>query len=334
MPEHVIIDTDPGIDDALAILLALRSPELQISAITTVSGNVPVAIATRNVFRIMSLVPSAPRIPIAQGAAGPLQKKPVYSTGFHGEDGLGGLDGLRDDAGNPRYPLSPMTLSSRNAVDEILFQLATTPQPLTIIALGPLTNIAAAIQKDEKTMAKAERIVLMGGAVGVPGNVSPVAEFNIYVDPLAAGIVFDAGIPLTVVGLDVTHQVKLTAEDISAATSAHQTPVGRFMLDCTKNLLAATSNRYKEPGFFLHDPLAVGVVIDPSFVAAEAMSVGVETRGDLTEGMTVADRRLIHPSLKKPPNADICLKVDAPGFIAFFLKRLTGWKSKGESDEQ
>jgi purine nucleosidase len=142
------------------------------------------------------------------------------------------------------------------------------------------------------------------------------------VDPLAAGIVFNAGIPLTVVGLDVTRQVKLTAEDIAAAGNVHQTPVGRFLIDCTKDLLASTSKRYREPGLFLHDPLAVGVVIDPSFVSAEAMSVDIETRGDLTEGMTVADRRLIHTSLKKPSNADICLKVNAPKFIDFFLKRL------------
>ena len=133
MPEHVIIDTDPGIEDALAILLALQSPELRIPAITTVSGNVPVEVATRNVFRILSLLPSAPQFQIAKGAASPLQKKPVYSTGFHGKDGLGGLDRLRDNAGNPRYPESSMTLSSRNAADEVLYQLGITPQPLTII---------------------------------------------------------------------------------------------------------------------------------------------------------------------------------------------------------
>ena len=324
MSERVIIDTDPGIDDALAILLALRSSELQISAITTVSGNVPVEIATRNLLRIIRLAPSAPRIPVAQGARHPLQKQPVYATGFHGDDGLGGLDSLRDDSGNPRYPLASMSLSSRNAADEILFQLATTPQPLTIIALGPLTNIAAAIQKDKETMAQAQRIVLMGGAIGVPGNITPVSEFNIYVDPIAAGIVFNAGIPLTVVGLDVTHQVKLAAGDIAAATDARKTTVGCFLVDCTKDLLASPSNRHKEQGLFLHDPLAVGVVLDPSFVATEPMSVDIETRGDLTEGMTVADRRLIHPSLKKSPNADICLKVDAPRFIDFFLTRLLG----------
>ena len=322
MSERVIIDTDPGIDDALAIVFALQSRELQISAITTVSGNVPVEVATRNVFRIMALMPSCPRFPVAQGAPEPLQKKPVYATGFHGDDGLGGLDRLRDNTGNLRYPVSSMTLSSRNAADEILYQLAATPQPITIIALGPLTNIAAAIKKDKAAMASAKRIVLMGGAIGVAGNITPAAEFNIYVDPHAAAIVFNAGIPLTMVGLDVTYQVKLTADDIATATAAHNTAASRFLIDCTRHPLESTAKRYGESRLFLHDPLAVGVVIDPSFVVTAAMPVDIETQGDLTEGMTVADRRSIHPSLKKPPTADVCIDVDAPLFKDFFLKRV------------
>ena len=322
MLEHVIIDTDPGIDDALAILLAFHSPELQISAITTVSGNVPVEVGTQNVFRLMSLIPPSLQFPVAMGAYRPLQKKPVYATGFHGDDGLGGLDRFRDNTGSPRYPVSSMTLSSRNAADEILYQLAATPQPLTIIALGPLTNIAAAIKKDKETMATAKRIVLMGGAIGVSGNITPAAEYNIYVDPHAASIVFNAGIPLTMVGLDVTNQVKLTADDIAAATGAHNTTVGRFLIDCSRNLLELTAKRYGEARLTLHDPLAVGVVINPSFVMTEAMPVDIETQGDITEGMTVADRRSIPPSLKKTPTADICISVDAAQFIAFFLKRL------------
>ncbi len=324
MPKHVIIDTDPGIDDALAILLALNSPELRISAITTVSGNIPVEVATRNVFRIMSLLPSSHQFPVAKGAPNPLLKKPVYAAGFHGDDGLGGLDRFRDKNGGLRYPVSSMTPSSRTAADEILYQLATVSQPLTIIALGPLTNIAAAIKKDKETMASAKRIVLMGGAVGVPGNITPAAEFNIYVDPDAASIVFNSGIPLTMVGLDVTTKVKLTADDIAAATAAHNTTVSRFLIDCTKDLLASSAKRYGEARLFLHDPLAVGVVIDPSFVMTEAMPVDIEIQGDFTEGMTVADRRAILPSLKRPSTADVCINVDAKQFIAFFLKRLFG----------
>ena len=322
MIESVIIDTDPGIDDALAILLALRSPELHLAAITTVSGNIPVEIATRNVFRILSLVPSSSRIPVAKGAPNPLQKKPVYSTGIHGKDGLGDLDRFRDHTGSPRYPEPPMALTRRHAADEILYQLSTTQRPLTIVALGPLTNIAAAIVKDKETMASAKRIVLMGGAIAVSGNITPAAEFNIYVDPHAAKIVFNAGIPLTMVGLDVTNQVKLTADDVAAATAAHNSTVSRFLIDCTRDLLELTAQRYGESRLTLHDPLAVGVVIDPSFVITEAMSVDIETKGDLTEGMTLADRRPIPPSLKDRLTADTCTNVDAPRFVDFFLKRL------------
>jgi len=215
-----------------------------------------------------------------------------------------------------------MTLSSRNAVDEILHQLAAAAQPITIVALGPLTNIAAAIKKDQAAMATAKRIVLMGGAIGVAGNVTPAAEFNIYVDPHAAGIVFNAGIPITMVGLDVTYQVKLTADDIAAATAAHKTTAGQFLIDCTRHPFESTAKRSGESRFFLHDPLAVGVVIDPSFVVTEAMPVDVETRGSITEGMTVADRRSIHPSLKKPPTAEVCMEVDAPRFTDFFMQRI------------
>jgi len=209
-------------------------------------------------------------------------------------------------------------------VDEIVHQLAVTPGPITIIALGPLTNIAAAIEKDKERMATAKRIVLMGGAIGVPGNVTPVAEFNIYVDPHAAGIVFNSGIPLTVVGLDVTSQVKLTRNAIASAAASHHTAVSQFLSDCTEDLLTFAEERTGEPSLFLHDPLAVGVVIDPSLVTKKAMHIEIETNGEVTEGMTVADRRLLKSDWKKTPNAEVCVRVDAQRFVDFFLERLLG----------
>jgi len=324
MPERVIVDTDPGIDDALAILLALQSPELEIAAVTTVSGNVPVDTATRNVFTVFSLLPSASPPPVAKGASKPRQKEPLFATHVHGHDGLGGLDCYRNGAGNPRYAPPLVTLSDRDSVDEIVHQLAVTPVPITIIALGPLTNVAAAIEKDKERMATAKRIVLMGGAIGVPGNVTPVAEFNIYVDPHAAGIVFNSGIPITVVGLDVTSQVKLTRNTITLEVASHQTAVSQFLSDCTEGLLTFAEERTGEPSLFLHDPLAVGVVIDPSFVTKKAMHIEIETNGEITEGMTVADRRQIKPNWKRAPNAEVCVNVDASRFLSFFLERLLG----------
>lgn len=322
MAERIIIDTDPGIDDALALLLAFQSPELDIAAITTVNGNVPVEIGTRNVFTVLSLLPSAVRPPVASGASRPLQKSPVLATHIHGEDGLGGLDRCLDASGNHRYAHQEVTTSDRDGVDEILHQLSVTTEPTTIIALGPLTNIATAIEKDKETMAATKQIVLMGGAINVAGNVTPAAEFNIYVDPHAASIVFDSGIPLTVVGLDVTTRVGLTRDMIGKAAEAHQTVLSHFLRDCTGELIAFAEEHYGESIFFLHDPLAVGVVIDPTFVTKKPMHVEIETEGTITEGMTVADRRPLKPELKKPPNANVCIDVDANRFVSFFMERM------------
>jgi purine nucleosidase/pyrimidine-specific ribonucleoside hydrolase len=324
MPERVIIDTDPGIDDALALLLALRSPELQIAAITTVSGNVPVETATRNVFTVLALQDSSELIPVARGASGPRKKSPVLATNVHGENGLGGIDRCLYEKGTSRYDPFSIAFSQREAVDEILYQLSTSPDPLTIIAVGPLTNIAAAIEKDRKTMATVKRVVLMGGAIDVPGNISPAAEFNIYVDPHAANIVFNAGLPLTVVGLDVTRQVKIRRNMVVKSLTSGRTPINSFVHDCTANLFAFTEEREGEASISLHDPLAVGVVIDPSFVSSEAMHIGIETKGEFTEGMTVADRRPVKPEWKKFANAEVCLRVDAPRFLKFFAERVLG----------
>jgi inosine-uridine nucleoside N-ribohydrolase len=323
MPERVIIDTDPGIDDALALLLAFRSPEIEIAAITTVSGNVPVKVATRNVFTILSLLRPDRRPLVAVGASKPLEKDSIFATAVHGRDGLGGFDRRYDTSGRPRYTAPLGTPSHRTAVEEILFHLSSSPHALTLIALGPLTNVAQAIEMDRTAMATLKRVVLMGGAFTVPGNVTPVAEFNIYVDPHAARIVFDAGIPLTVVGLDVTRRVRLTRKTLETEIVPCETTISQFVCDATSDLFAMVREEEgTRLGVPLHDPLAVGAVIDPSFVASEAMHVEIERTGEFTEGMTVADRRSIRADLKKPPNADVCVDVDASRFLSFFLERL------------
>jgi inosine-uridine nucleoside N-ribohydrolase len=322
MPERVIIDTDPGIDDALALLLALRSPELHVLAITTVSGNVPVDVATKNVFTVLSLLPADRRPPVAKGASGPLQKQPTYATSVHGDDGLGDLHRCRDLSGRLRYAPPTVTPSQHRAADEILYHIRSASEPCTVIALGPLTNVARAIERDRATMARLKRIVVMGGAVTVPGNMTPAAEFNMFVDPHAARLVFDAEIPLTVVGLDVTRKVRLTRETVDKEVAPCHTPISQFLCDCTTHLFAFCEEREGVASFPLHDPLAVGVVIDPALVVCESMHIDVETRGDVTEGMTVADRRPIRASAKKTPNAEVCLDVNASRFLSLFLERL------------
>jgi len=322
MSERVIIDTDPGIDDALALLLALRSPELEVLAITTVSGNVPVGVATRNVFTVLSLLPADRRPPVAEGASGPLQKQPTYATSVHGEDGLGGFHRHRGSFRPLRGTPPRVPSSQRGAAGEILHHICASTERCTVIALGPLTNIAQAIERGRATMAGLKRIVVMGGAFTVSGNVTPAAEFNMFVDPHAARLVFHAGIPLTVVGLDVTRKVRLTRETTEKKVTPRQTMISQFLCDCTADLFAFCEEQEGVASFPLHDPLAVGVVIDPSLVVCESMHVDVETRGNVTEGMTVADRRPIRASWKKPPNADVCLAVDASRFLSLFLDRL------------
>lgn len=323
MSERVIIDTDPGIDDALALLLALHSPELDVAAITTVSGNVPVDVATRNAFTVLSLLPVDQRPPVAVGSSKPLEKGPFFATAVHGEDGLGRLDQYYDASGRPRYSPPVVKPSSREAVEEILFHLSSSePRTFSLIAIGPLTNIARALERDRSTMAKLKRIVVMGGAVTVSGNVTPAAEFNVYVDPRAASIVFHAGIPLTLVGLDVTHKVRLTRKTVETEVAPRQTVISQFLCDCTSEAFALSERRKGGASVTLHDPLAIGVVIDPSLVSSEPMHVEVEVKGEFTEGMTLADRRSIHAVLKESPNAEVCLNVDASRFLSFFLERL------------
>jgi purine nucleosidase/pyrimidine-specific ribonucleoside hydrolase len=318
----VIIDTDPGIDDALALLVALQSPELDIKAITTVSGNVPIDTATRNVFRVLGLLPSIASPPVAQGSSKPLRKSPFFAHHVHGEDGLGNLDRLHDSDGRPRYPEPKVEISNRTVVDEIFYQLSATSEPITIIALGPLTNIAAAIKKGPQLMKAVKRIVLMGGAIQVPGNITPVAEFNIYVDPHAADIVFKSGLELTVVGLDVTQQVYLTRDDIARICAARDSAVSRFVMDCTKAPLAFIEERIGKAIIYLHDPLAVAVAINPALVTSKPMRIEIELKGELTEGMTVADRRPLKSALNPSPNAQVCVDVDADGFLSFFWERI------------
>jgi purine nucleosidase/pyrimidine-specific ribonucleoside hydrolase len=322
MVQRVIIDTDPGIDDALALLLAFQSPELEVAAVTTVSGNVSIDDATRNVFTVFSLLPPSKRPPVARGAARPRLKAPAIAYGVHGKDGLGDLARYRDASGNVCYPAPPVEVTNRDAADEILYQLRGTEAPLTIIALGPLTNIAAAIERAPEIMAETEQIVAMGGAVGVPGNVTPAAEFNIHTDPHAAKIVFASGIPLTVVGLDVTRRVKLAREALAGTGANAGSAVGKFLKDCTEKAFIYGEKRSGAASITLHDPLAVGAVIDRSFLTTEPMHVQVEARGEVTEGMTLADRRPISPEWKSPPNAQVGVGVEADRFIAFFLERL------------
>jgi inosine-uridine nucleoside N-ribohydrolase len=315
----ILIDTDPGIDDALAILLALASPEVSVEAVTTVAGNVEVHLGTANAFRILDVARPARRPRMAQGAAGPLVGQLVTAAHFHGDDGLGNLGRLRRPDGQPRYPEPVHTLEMLDGADLILETADRFEGRLVIVALGPLTNVARALERDRGRLAKAARIVVMGGAVAVPGNVTPAAEFNIHVDPEAASAVFASGLPIELVPLDVTRQVVLTSSDLARALGRHGGPTARFIEDFTAHGFDFETER-GDGKMALHDPLAVGVALDPSLVTFEPLHIAVECEGRLTRGMTVADRR---PHRAGPaPTCRAALAVDGPRFMRLFLERV------------
>src|SRR5215510_14600777 len=304
-PRPVVIDTDPGIDDALALMLACRSPELCVELITTVAGNVSVPMATANARRVLALLALSAWPAVAQGLGRPLRRPLYTATAFHHDDGLGGVTYLRHPDGSPCYPVPAQPTAHRQAVQRLLRVVQCYGRDLTVIALGPLTNVARAIQLAPATMQQLGRLVIMGGAIGMPGNVSPVAEFNIFVDPHAADVVFRAGLPLTLVPLDVTRQVRLTHDVLQQACPGSMTPLMQAIRDLTQHSLQS-----QDEGLAMHDPLAVAVAIDPSLVTCTSLPVCVETRGLHTLGMTVTDQRPAAYWSSDMPRLEVALEVD------------------------
>jgi len=294
-----LIDTDPGIDDALALLFAWGSPDLQLAGITTVAGNVGVAEATVNLFRLLALRRPTPAPPVAQGADRPLHKPLVTAEGYHGADGLGEV---------PGWPAVQPVLSRLDAADFMLDAVRRASEPLTLVALGPLTNVALALRRSPRGMDALARVVVMGGAVDVPGNMTPTAEFNIHVDPEAAAVVFDAGLRLDLVPLDATHQAILPRADLEAALRRRPGAVAERVRAFTDFALTADTKRGKV-GMALHDPLAVAAALDPTLVAWEPVRLAIEPDGQT--------RRVAGS-----PNCRFARRVDVPRFLTVFLERL------------
>jgi len=314
--KRVILDTDTGVDDAMAIILALRSPELEVLAITTVAGNVGVTQCTKNVLRVLSLLDLKEYPLVSEGAAKPLAREPFPAGSVHGKDGLGEL-------GDTYYPELPTGLVvDRPAVDLILDLIAGNPDEITLLATGPLTNVARAMQKDPWSMARVKEIIFMGGAVYVPGNIPPgAAEFNIFADPHAAEVVLGFPVPLIMVPLDVTHEVKLLRTVVEQEFGHSTAAVPRFLVDATRKYMQFYLSDQGHDGCYLHDPLAVGVAIDSSFVTTETMRIYVETAGKVTTGMTLSFRHPTQdPAKRDAPNATVCTAVDATRFLRFFSR--------------
>ncbi|MFP4035589.1 MAG: nucleoside hydrolase [Desulfovermiculus sp.] len=312
MPESVLIDTDPGVDDALALLLALHSDALAVKAITTVCGNVDVETATSNLGTVLSLVPG-PHPVLAKGAKRPLVREPFFAGHVHGANGLGGTESVQGAA-------ATAAMADREGHEEIVNQINSSFEPLTLITLGPLTNIALALERDAKIGGNVTQMIMMGGAYLGPGNITPAAEFNVFADPEAADRVFRSGIPLIAVGLDVTRQVRLDRETLNAWVQDSNSALRRKVQEWTEHSLRFMHDLDGEASIPLHDPLAVLVAMDQGLVKTQPMHVAVETAGGITRGMTLADRRPILDKWKKKPNVQVCTRVNSELSLNRFLE--------------
>jgi purine nucleosidase len=308
MPQKIIIDTDPGQDDAVAILLALASPELEVLGITCVAGNVPLARTSRNA-RVVCELAGRVDVPVYAGCDGPMRRSLVTAEHVHGKTGLDGAD-LPD----PTMPLQPT-----HAVEFLIDTLRAEPAgTVTLVPIGPLTNIASAFERAPDIISRVQRIVLMGGAYFEVGNITPAAEFNIYVDPEAAEIVFRSGVPLVVVPLDVTHKVLTTPARIDAFR-ALGTTVGDAVAGWTDFFERFDMAKYGSDGAPLHDPCTIAWLLRPALFAGREINVEIETEGRFTTGMTVADWWGVSG---RAANALFLGNVDADGFYALLTERL------------
>jgi inosine-uridine nucleoside N-ribohydrolase len=322
-PRRIILDIDPGIDDAMAVLLATQSPELQIEAITVVSGNVIVDLGAENALKLVELA-GRPDIVVAKGAKYPLVRKLVTAELIHGKNGLGDVE----------LPRPTKKLDPRHAVDVIIEIVNANPGAITLVPVGPLTNIALAFREDPTLPSKIPEIILMGGSIA-GGNASPAAEANIHNDPEAAKVVFNSGIPITMVGLGATRQAKLYRRHLPMLANSGS-PLGKFVAEASDFYLRFSEMR-DGVGADLHDPLAVGMAFDKTFAKElRPMHIDVETKGELTYGETVANRDLELESYedvgdhneitsfpKVEPNAEIPLVVDGDRFVEIFVERLS-----------
>lgn len=315
----VAIDTDPGLDDALALVLALRSPELRVELITTVAGNVPLGTASANARRVLGLLDPAPRPLLARGAARPLRRALQTAPWVHGADGLGGITRLCKRDGAPRYPPAPDVQVRGDAPRRLLELVEAHGPALTVVALGPLTNLARALRRAPDLMRRVGRVIVMGGAVRVPGNITPAAEFNFYVDPHAADALMRSGLPITLVPLDVTHQVRLTRSVLEEALRGARSPLAGAVRGMARALLARAPGGSGAP---LHDPLAVAVALDPSLVTLSSLGLRVETRGEHTLGMSVAGGHGRARQDPEPQTVSVATAVDAERALALFAERV------------
>lgn len=303
----IILDCDPGHDDAIALVLALASPELEVKAVTSSAGNQTPEKTLRNVLRMLTLLKRSD-IPVAGGAVKPLMRDLIIADNVHGETGLDG----------PALPEPGFAPQNCTAVELMAKVLRESPEPVTLVATGPQTNVALLLNSHPELHAKIARIVIMGGAMGL-GNWTPAAEFNIYVDPEAAEIVFQSGIPVVMAGLDVTHRAQIMADDIERFRAINN-PVARTVAELLDFFMEYhKTEKWGFQGAPLHDPCTIAWLLKPEIFTTARRWVGVETQGKYTQGMTVVDYFMLSGN---EPNTDIMLDIDRQAFVDLLAERL------------
>ncbi|MEV4534593.1 nucleoside hydrolase [Asanoa sp. NPDC049518] len=298
MSENVIVDCDPGHDDALALLLAVGDPRLRVLGVTTVAGNQTLDKTTRNALRMLALA-GVGDVPVAAGCGRPLVGELTVAENIHGTSGLDG----------PDLDLPVGEVAGVHAVDLTRRLIADSPEPVTLIALGPLTNVALLLRRHPEVAPRVRRVVFMGGSTD-RGNTTPLGEFNIVTDPEAADIVLRSGLPTTMIGLNVTHQA-LATEQIIAEFRGLGTRLGAVCAELMTFFASAYLREFGFPHPPVHDPIAVATVIDPSVVRTVAAPVAVELTGTHTRGATVVD---LHHRTSATPNVDVAVGIDVDAF--------------------
>ena len=306
-PKRILIDTDPGIDDSLAILLALASPELSLEGLSIVHGNCSLEQAVRNGLSILELA-GASNIPLAGGCELPLVQPSLLALETHGNTGLGYAE-------LPEPRLQPI---AQHGCDFLIEKVMADPGEITLVAIGPLTNVALAIRKDPRFAKSLKELVIMGGAIRHEGNTTALAEFNTFVDPHAAHIVFHAGIPITLAPLDVTYQCILMASDVEQLMRI-DSPISKFIKESTDFYMEYHDAYQGIKGCIINDPLALALTFAPGLCEYQELPVDVDISGGVSMGKTFAD---FYNYTRKPANMKVALKVRARDFMEMFLKRM------------
>jgi purine nucleosidase len=303
---RIILDTDPGIDDALAILLALASPEIELAGVTVTGGNCTMTQGVRNARAILHTANSP--VPVLPGVALPLIRPPFTAPETHGDSGLG----------NARLPEPPGQPSTEHAVDFMIREIMAAPEPITLVAVAPLTNVAMAIRREPRLVERIHEVIIMGGAIDVPGNTTPLAEFNIYVDPHAAHIVFHSGLPIVLLPWDITSKVLMMQDHVDTLLDI-DSPVTRLIADSTSFYIDFHREYFGYAGCSINDPCAVAMVYRPDLVETEMVYVDVEISSERSMAKTIAD---VNKVWSQTPNMRLVRNFDTESFMSLFMQRM------------